>query len=140
MSIGGACIASLTRGQQYRDCLVSAAISSTDQPSTYQRWMMCAWRWSCFVHACRTTSRLDASSNPTRQFSLDVLGAWRDNGPVLPVVACNLHNGNRLNRHTDDALLLPGLVQLEIIPRTTRGTLWRLPPRPPLGRHPGCVG
>jgi hypothetical protein len=90
--------------------------------------------------ACRTTSRLDSSANHTRQFSLDVRGAWRDNGPVLPVAACNPHNGDCLKRQTDDALLLPGLVQLEISPPTTRGTLWRLPPRPTLGRHPWCVG
>jgi len=37
--------------------------------------------------ACRTTSRLDSSASRPRQFSLDVLGAWRDNGPVLPVAA-----------------------------------------------------
>ena len=90
--------------------------------------------------ACRTTSRPDSSASHTRQFSLDVRGAWRDNGPVLPVAACNPHNGHCLNRHTDDALLLPGLVQLEIIPPTARGTLWRLSPRPTLGRHPWCVG
>ena len=57
---------------------------------------------------------------PPRQFSLDVRGTWRDNGPVLPVAACNPHNGDCLNRHTDDALFLPGLVQLEIIPPTPR--------------------
>ena len=52
--------------------------------------------------ACRTTSRPDSSSNHTRQFSLDVRGAWRDNGPVLPVAARNPHNGDCLNRHIDD--------------------------------------
>ena len=90
--------------------------------------------------ACRTTSCLDSSSNRPRQFSLDVRGAWRDNGPVLPVAAGNPHNGDCLKRHTDDALLLPGFVQLEISPPTARGTLWRLPPRPTLGRHPWCTG
>ena len=67
---------------------------------------------------------------PTRQFSLDVRGAWRDNGPVLPVAACNPHSGDCLNRRTDDALLLPGLVQLEIIPPTTPRDFVRLSPRP----------
>jgi hypothetical protein len=91
--------------------------------------------------ACRTTSRLDGSgASRPRYFSLDVRGAWRDNGLVLPVAAGNPHNGDCLNRHTDDALLLPGFVQLEIIPPTTRGTLWRLSPRPTLGRRPGWVG
>ena len=90
--------------------------------------------------ACRTTSRLDSSASQPRQFSLDVRGAWRDNGPVLPVAAGNPHNGDCLNRHTDDALLLPGLVQLEISPPTTRGTLWRLSPRPTLDRHPWYAG
>jgi len=56
------------------------------------------------------------------------------------VAACNPHNGDCLNCHTDDALLLPGLVQLEIIPPTTRGTLWRLAPRPTRGRQTWCVG
>ena len=49
----------------------------------------------------------------TRQFSLDVRGTWHDNGPVLPVAACNPHNGDSLNRHTDDALLLPALFNLD---------------------------
>ncbi len=75
-----------------------------------------------------------------RQFSLDVRGTWRDNGPVLSVAACNPHNGHCLNRHIDDALILPGLVQLEISPPTTRRTLWQLSPRTTLGRHPWCVG
>ena len=91
-------------------------------------------------HACRTTSRPDSSASRPRQFSLDVRGTWRDNGPVLPVAAGNPHNGDCLNRRTDDTLLLPGLVQLEIIPPTTHGPVWRLPPRPTLGRRPGCAG
>ena len=33
-----------------------------------------------------------------------------------PLQAFGLHDSNCLNRHTDDALRLPGLVQLEIIP------------------------
>ena len=38
-----------------------------------------------------------------------------------PLQAFGLHASNCLNRHTDDALRLPGLVQLEIIPPTAAG-------------------
>jgi hypothetical protein len=52
-----------------------------------------------------------------------------------PLRAFGLHASNCLNRYSDDARRLPGLVQLEIIPPTTRGTLWRLPPRPTSSRR-----
>jgi hypothetical protein len=45
------------------------------------------------------------------QFSLDVPVTVCDNSPAMPVVACDLHRSNCLNRHTGDAFLLPGLVQ-----------------------------
>ena len=107
-------------------------------------WVLCCpapgWRQPKPHLSPRFRRRTAPPTARPRQFSLDVRGAWRDNGPVLPVAACNPPNGHCLNRHTDDALLLPGLVQLEIIPPTTRGTLWRLPPRPTMARQQPGVG
>ena len=36
--------------------------------------------------------------------------------------------------------VLSGSVELQIIPPTTRGTLWRLPPRPSSSRQRWCAG
>ena len=104
-------------------------------------WALCypasGWRQPKPHLSPRFMRRTAGPTAGPRQFSLDGRGAGRDNGPVISVAACTPHAGNCLNRHTDDALRLPGLVQLEIPAALAAVAAFA---STNLGRHPWCAG